>query len=90
MQSVYVIATLRDLRSNWDEIAKAIMNQKVFKEVEVLGLRLVDGPGCLNLGLCLSGTEEETSRFVESLTLELMPARYSRAKDKPWTGIEGG
>jgi len=87
MTQVYVIATTRDLRTNWRKISQIIMNQDVLKSVKVKGLKLANGPGCLNLGLCLEGPPEDVERFVRGLTLQLMPARYARAKDKPWTGI---
>jgi len=86
-QHVYVIATLKDLRPHWDEIAKTIQNQKVFKNIKVEGLKLVEGPGCLNLGLSLEGPKKEAEQFVKGLTLNLMPARYSQAGDKPWSGV---
>ncbi len=86
-QHVYVVATLKDLRPHWDEIAEIIMNQVHFKDVKVKGLKLVGGPGCLNLGLSLEGLEKEAELFVKNLTLSLMPTRCSRAGDKPWTGV---
>jgi len=84
---VYVIATLKDLRTHWDEISQWLLNQDAVKSVKVKGLKLVDGPGCLNLGLCLEGPSEDVKRFVERLTLTLMPARYAPAKDAPWEGV---
>ena len=72
---------MKDLRPHWDEIAETIRNQKAFKNIKV------EGPGCLNLGLSLEGLEKEAEQFVKGLTLSLMLARYSRAGDKPWTGV---
>jgi len=86
-QHVYVIATLKDLRPRWHEIAETIQNQKAFKDIKVKGLKLVEGPGCLNLGLSLEGPKKEAELLVKNLTLSLMPARYSQAGDKPWTGV---
>ena len=86
-QHVYVIATLKDLRPHWNEIAETIQNQKAFKDIKVRGLKLVEGPGCLNLGLSLEGPKKEAELLVKNLTLSLMPARYSQAGDKPWTGV---
>lgn len=86
-QHVYVIATLKDLRPHWHEITETIMNQTHFKDIKVKGLKLAEGPGCLNLGLSLEGPKKEAELLVKNLTLSLMPARYSRAGDKPWTGV---
>jgi len=85
---VFVIATLKDLRPHWREIAETIMNQTHFKNVKVKGLKLAEGPGCLNLGLSLEGPKKESELLVKNLTLSLMPARYSQALDKPWTGVK--
>jgi len=82
-----VIATLKDLRPRWSEIAELIRNQKAFKDVKVRGLKLVDGPGCLNLGLSLEGPKKEAEQFVANVTLGLMPARYKRSRSKPWSGV---
>ena len=76
---VYVIATLMDFRSHWSQLVE------IFKaEIpEVKGLRLTEGPGCGNIGICIEDGHED---IVKSITMQMMPARYSSATDKPWKG----
>jgi hypothetical protein len=75
----WVIATLRDYRPHWDAMVK------IFKEEipEVKGLKLAEGPGCGNIGLCLEDGQED---LVRRITMQVMPARYSKAIDRPWEG----
>lgn len=74
-----VIAALKDYRPQWEELVK------IFKEEipEVKGLKLAEGPGCINIGLCLDDGQED---MVRRITMQVMPARYSRAIDLPWDG----
>ena len=69
----YIITTLKDLRPYWDALVETILNQKATKKVKVKGLKLEEGPECLNLGLSLEGPKEEAELFVKVLTLSLMP-----------------
>lgn len=75
----WVIATLKDYRPVWDKLVR------IFKDEipEVMGLKLAEGPGCGNLGICLPEGNEE---IIRKITMQLQPARYAKAADAPFTG----
>lgn len=84
MLRTYVIATMLEVSSKWDEISKQIM-----REDFVVGTIIADGPGCENLGLCIDiETDEEAEHYLNTLTMSLMPARWTNTCDTPWLGIE--
>ena len=45
--------------------------------VEIKGAVLSPGPGCYNLAIII----DENARFMDALTMALMPARYSTTED---------
>jgi len=46
------------------------------------GIYMVPGPGCGNLAMDIIGPEDEAERFVNALTMALMPAKWSTTSDE--------
>ncbi len=83
METSWNIATSKTAK-DWEQFSAAIVRAaKEGGKIEVTKLLCVPGPGCNNLGMVISGEPADAEAFVGSLTLALMPAKYSRCDSDP-------
>lgn len=78
--SKYVIATSKrpgKTDPEFNQFLSEVKSIAAQRDVEVLGYVLVPGPGCWNHGMLLEGLPAATAGFAESLSICLMPAKYS-------------
>lgn len=79
---IYNIATGKSPQAGFIALFRKICEDE---GVPLKALTIVDGPGCCNIGIMLA---EPNDRFVEQLTMILMPAKYETLDSDP--SIEDG
>jgi hypothetical protein len=68
-------------RANFASFVEAVRDAGKDDNVSVGPVALHDGPGCANLVLSVTGTEEDFERYANGLTMAMMPARWTTTED---------
>lgn len=83
-----VIATSKT-PTNFELFLSLVRDMAQDKNVTINGYSITAGPNCANHGLAIDGINDACEDFLDSLTMALMPARWSAVSDND-SGVTAG
>jgi len=83
MKVLIATSTIPKSEENFKEICALIRRAAIEENLTVVeGILWTMGPGCTNLAFEIIGDEEMAETFAKSVTMALMPSKWTTTKDE--------